>query len=310
MENEQNQNLSTNLPPTPTTAPASQGEVLRSQGVSKKRLILGFVAIILILITSGIYFLNKNSASKTQELETKTTPSPASNAADATANWKTYTQPLLHFSIKYPDTIFVPTTIDEDPNSQQNIEIDKKYTLVTPINRYMNDAYIQKGYGNGTDALPVAVMYLNKKSSINLVNFDAFAGIQFDSFYIGNKDLKSVLGQSVKGIVYQTINNQQVGVYSELFSGEGGPPTYIKVYYFKLSHDLLVISVRLWASELQTDRDLIFKSLDEMAKTLKFSSLASPIPTCKPRPACLDATPRCMIPETSDMCPPTIIPSP
>lgn len=33
-------------------------------------------------------------------------------------------------------------------------------------------------------------------------------------------------------------------------------------------------------------------------------------PTCRPRPACLDATPRCLIPETSDMCPaPTKTPS-
>ncbi|GEM_PF-3333106 len=30
----------------------------------------------------------------------------------------------------------------------------------------------------------------------------------------------------------------------------------------------------------------------------------SPSPTCRPRPACLDATPRCLIPETPDMCPP------
>ncbi len=35
-----------------------------------------------------------------------------------------------------------------------------------------------------------------------------------------------------------------------------------------------------------------------------------PTPTCRPRPACLDAKPRCMIAETSDMCPPKIIPSP
>jgi hypothetical protein len=27
-------------------------------------------------------------------------------------------------------------------------------------------------------------------------------------------------------------------------------------------------------------------------------------PTCRPRPACLDSTPRCMMPETADMCPP------
>ncbi len=30
-----------------------------------------------------------------------------------------------------------------------------------------------------------------------------------------------------------------------------------------------------------------------------------PTPTCRPRPACLDSTPRCLIPETSDMCPPS-----
>jgi hypothetical protein len=31
-------------------------------------------------------------------------------------------------------------------------------------------------------------------------------------------------------------------------------------------------------------------------------------PTCRPRPACLDATPRCMIPETAYMCPPHMKP--
>jgi hypothetical protein len=32
----------------------------------------------------------------------------------------------------------------------------------------------------------------------------------------------------------------------------------------------------------------------------------SPTPTCRPRPACLDSIPRCLIPETSDMCPKAI----
>ncbi len=32
-------------------------------------------------------------------------------------------------------------------------------------------------------------------------------------------------------------------------------------------------------------------------------------PTCRPRPACLDSTPRCMIAETEDMCPPKGTPS-
>lgn len=42
--------------------------------------------------------------------------------------------------------------------------------------------------------------------------------------------------------------------------------------------------------------------------TFKFTDI-SPAPTCRPRPACLDTTPRCMIAETPDMCPPTITPS-
>lgn len=36
----------------------------------------------------------------------------------------------------------------------------------------------------------------------------------------------------------------------------------------------------------------------------------SPAPTCTPRPACLDATPRCMIPELESYCPPTVTPTP
>lgn len=48
---------------------------------------------------------------------------------------------------------------------------------------------------------------------------------------------------------------------------------------------------------------------DAILNTIKFTDQNSPTPTCRPRPACLDATPRCLIPETSDMCPPTITPS-
>ncbi|GEM_PF-2658339 len=39
------------------------------------------------------------------------------------------------------------------------------------------------------------------------------------------------------------------------------------------------------------------------------SATPTPITTCTPRPACLDAIPACKMPETSDMCPPSIAPS-
>lgn len=35
------------------------------------------------------------------------------------------------------------------------------------------------------------------------------------------------------------------------------------------------------------------------------SQTPNPTPTCKPRPACLDEEPKCLMPETPDMCPPT-----
>lgn len=39
------------------------------------------------------------------------------------------------------------------------------------------------------------------------------------------------------------------------------------------------------------------------------SSTPTPKTTCTPRPSCLDSFPRCMIAETSDMCPPSITPT-
>lgn len=36
----------------------------------------------------------------------------------------------------------------------------------------------------------------------------------------------------------------------------------------------------------------------------------SPSPSCRPRPSCLDSIPKCLIAETSDMCPPSLSPSP
>lgn len=42
--------------------------------------------------------------------------------------------------------------------------------------------------------------------------------------------------------------------------------------------------------------------LNQMLSTFTFSN--QPTTTCRPRPPCLDTTPRCLMPETADMCPP------
>ena len=48
------------------------------------------------------------------------------------------------------------------------------------------------------------------------------------------------------------------------------------------------------------------QTFDQILSTFRFLDL-SPTPTCRPRPACLDATPRCLISETSDMCPKAVV---
>lgn len=47
------------------------------------------------------------------------------------------------------------------------------------------------------------------------------------------------------------------------------------------------------------------KQIIDVLSTFKFLDV-SPTPTCRPRPACLDAMPKCLIPETSDMCPKSV----
>ncbi len=46
---------------------------------------------------------------------------------------------------------------------------------------------------------------------------------------------------------------------------------------------------------------LTFQNIQPRKQTTDFSP--SPTPTCTPRPACLDGRPRCLMPQTKDMCP-------
>ena len=47
-------------------------------------------------------------------------------------------------------------------------------------------------------------------------------------------------------------------------------------------------------------------TLNQILSTFKFTDFN---PSCTPRPSCFDSNPRCLMPETSDMCPPSPTPS-
>lgn len=62
-------------------------------------------------------------------------------------------------------------------------------------------------------------------------------------------------------------------------------------------------SYEILASPLNIDNSAL---LDQILSTFKFTN---PSLSCTPRPACLESNPRCMIAETSDMCPPSPTPN-
>lgn len=105
----------TDLPLPEKEIPAEAG--LASKGVAfrsyRKYLVLGIVFVILLAIIGGAYFLGRNSVLKELNPTAPAIPSPdpvfyeptPTPALDETADWKTYTNPQLGYSIKHPSNI-------------------------------------------------------------------------------------------------------------------------------------------------------------------------------------------------------------
>lgn len=64
----------------------------------------------------------------------------------------------------------------------------------------------------------------------------------------------------------------------------------------------VVIAVSIVAA-FYAAKETILKPRPTPTPTIIISPIMTQSPTCIPRPACLDTTPRCLIPETPDMCP-------
>ncbi len=101
---------------------------------------------------------------------------------------------------------------------------------------------------------------------------------------------------SIKGTPSVINGNEKAQIY--LDTPCGSYPTTI-VYTIN-NETLYIITVETQSkfSEIKQYTDQIFSSLKFLDDTK-----ITPKLSCRPRPACLDNVPRCMIPETPDMCP-------
>lgn len=109
-ENSNNLNPSQPVPPVEQTPPISNSEKRKSK---LPILIIGIILFLLIVGSAAGFYVFKQQSSNTTakptptpllaEVSTKAgTPNPASNAASATANWKTFVEPDAKYTIKYP----------------------------------------------------------------------------------------------------------------------------------------------------------------------------------------------------------------
>ncbi|KKS33299.1 MAG: hypothetical protein UU93_C0001G0130 [Candidatus Amesbacteria bacterium GW2011_GWA2_42_12] len=243
-----------------------------------------FLVVGIVILGIGIWiglFLGKRLYSKPLP---QPTPLPAETLVmegDPTANWKVYTNSKYGFQLKFPD--------DECK--------DEKYTS---INEYVDKQgkYIVGICFKSPHGYIVQINLLNNSGGLSPFEYlkkfdDTFVGWTSDFKCVDNRECY----EKIHGVYKNVLNIEEIKIDTQVgvkikpgkdFPGADG----WQEIYIPSRQEKVMLNIR---SEEYGLSDQIFS-------TFKFEGQAAPAPTCKPRPACLDTTPRCMIAETSDMC--------
>ncbi len=198
---------------------------------------------------------------------------------DQTANWKTYTTDFWGITFKHPDfdTTCCGVSGAVTGNPVILITLADSTTVVANTDAPFDGIALYGIPNNGNLTLD---QYVEKEKAVFLADFKSMADP----------------GQVNQGKTTKTTVAGQPALVLTNYSWDGITRTY-----FKSNNNSFIFEI----SKKEKSPSHFF-SYDQILSTFKFVEPATltPRPTCKPRPACLDATPRCLIPETSDMCPP------
>lgn len=248
-----------------------------------------FLAIFIAItaIGSTAYFLNRNQTKQISTVQSSPTPIPGQ-----TENWKTYTNPDLNFSFRYPPDIFI---------EQQNVPIDYitgyngKGILISSAS-YMEDRRnIASNQSTGKHFTHMFAIAITEEENVK----------QLTPQEIVTQYITTVKQRSPSQMTEEIVKKIQASekpykvnsldaLYAEL-----GEEKSINIFITK-DNKLYIISPIIYTRPYTTTQDKAESQqiIDHIISTFKFKA-------CTPRPACLDATPKCMIPETPDMCPPS-----
>ncbi|MEK7559317.1 MAG: hypothetical protein AAB521_03355, partial [Patescibacteria group bacterium] len=200
---------------------------------------------------------------------------------DPTSSWKTYTNSRYAYTLDFPTSL----RIQEE---NQTRDTATEATIITSAD-FTEDTSTCKG----GCTYPVTKGW---KADIS-VQKEWTRGFDIDFFRTN----------PLKITREQDIVNNGIRMFITEHKSVGIPPIGNSSYQV-----LFVQDANLYRITFEPNKDDFpegGKLFDQILSTFKFTE-ASPFPTCVPRPACLDTTPRCLIPETPDMCPSTITSTP
>ncbi len=202
------------------------------------------------------------------------TPSPS---PDPTAGWKTYTNTAGDYSIKYPATATIEAaqkpSVSISFMGQEQVQSGRTQTeLFDGYKVTVSSEQIAPG-----QTAQSAALYQNK----NVINGCPAPEVA---------KVSGVETAKISGLTayHYTIMNC-LGDYD--------------MYLVQNSNTIYSINL-LYTASTASQKDAYYQTATQILSTFKFVD-QTPTPTCRPRPACLDATPRCLMPETADMCPPS-----
>lgn len=222
-----------------------------------KILVIALLSVLIIILLIIIYFpINP---------ESKISNSSINSTIDIDmAGWKTFTEPTLHFSIKYPSDILSPSFNNINPDSPTN----KAEINIPGIDKYMNNAYKTRGFDN-LGGLNVGFLYFRPES--RFVN-QKYMGINFAVYYFDKeiKLLSDTFGSN-KDFYFSKINGVTVGVLDHTKKSDGTPLSYAKFYFIKNKTDLLQISTFIPAEfASKEDKKRVFELFENVLKTISF----------------------------------------
>lgn len=151
-----NPNIPIETPQSPVQKPIQTSPPIENNGLrlTKYLWILLGILVLITAIGSTAYFLNRNQA----KTVVQSTPSPT---PDPTANWKTYSDPSINFTFKYPQNFDAKLTKTDsnnrtitisspsmNPQSGDNFHIN--LTATKNVNNVSLIDYLREKYGQPT----------------------------------------------------------------------------------------------------------------------------------------------------------------